>query len=294
MKNNTLLLIFVTLTILTSCTSKNRETQTYGYENVVAGDALPSSPPAIEVSEDVASSPSSSQGNTLGKIAAIVENKIIKSGNISIQTNDINTSKKNIDELLKKLNGYFEKEDLENNDQIIAYNLKIRVSADNFEKLISSIETGKDEIKSKSIQAKDVTETYVDIKTRLENKREYLKRYRELLAKAGTIKDVLSIEEQIRPLEEEIESKEGQLKYLNSQVAFSSLEINLYQKKDFVYKPEPKDNFFERVKNSLGNGWVALVELIIWTISIWPFIIAAFIAFWVARRVTKNRRNRQS
>lgn len=294
MKNNTLLLIFVALTILTSCTSKNRETQTYGYENVVAGDALPPSPPAIEESEEVASSPSSSQGNSLGNTAAIVENKIIKSGNISIQTNDINTSKKNIDELLKKLNGYFEKEDLENNDQITAYNLKIRVPADNFEKLISSIETGKDEIKSKSIQAKDVTETYVDIKTRLENKREYLKRYRELLAKAATIKDVLSIEEQIRPLEEEIESKEGQLKYLNNQVAFSSLEINLYQKKDFVYKPEAKDNFFERVKNSLGNGWVAVVELIIWAISIWPFIIAAFIAFWVARRVTKNRRNRQS
>lgn len=294
MKNNTLLLIFVALTILTSCTSKNRETQTYGYENVVAGDALPPSPPAIEESEEVASSPSSSQGNSLGNTAAIVENKIIKSGNISIQTNDINTSKKNIDELLKKLNGYFEKEDLENNDQITAYNLKIRVPADNFEKLISSIETGKDEIKSKSIQAKDVTETYVDIKTRLENKREYLKRYRELLAKAATIKDVLSIEEQIRPLEEEIESKEGQLKYLNNQVAFSSLEINLYQKKDFVYKPEAKDNFFERVKNSLGNGWVAVVELIIWAISIWPFIIAAFIAFWVARRVTKNRINRQS
>lgn len=223
-----------------------------------------------------------------------VQKKIIKNGTLSIQSKNINESKIEIDKILKTLNAYYESEDLQNNDQTISFDLNIRVPSENFDQLLSLIENGKDEVKSKSIRVNDVTEEYVDIEGRLVTKREYLNRYKELLAKAATVKDVLEIEENIRVLQEEIESKEGRLKFLNDQVAFSTLNLNVFENKEFVYKGEPQDSFIERVKKSLGNGWNAIVSFVLWLISIWPFLLFVLISVWIFKRVIRKRRIKQA
>ena len=297
MKTKKILVFFTILTFLYSCGSQQEENQFYGESSV--SEVVLSPPPAID-KMGITSSTNKGEdkeidvediGNDIySKKSIINKKKIIKDGNISVKTNDINASKKGINDLLKKLNAYFESEDLQNNDQSISYNLKIRMPAENFEKLISTLENGEDEIKSKSIQARDVTEEYVDIETRLKNKREYLKKYKELLFKASTIKDILAIEENVRTLHEEIESKEGRLKYLNDQISFSTLNLNIYKEKEFVYKPQIQDKFSERVKTSLSRGWISVVELVLWSITIWPYILLILVAIVLIRRVIKRRK----
>ncbi|MEA9414694.1 DUF4349 domain-containing protein [Flavobacterium sp. PL02] len=284
-------LSLIVLLIASSCNSNRNETSS---DEVVALSAPPPPPPSTgsdtnykdkkEVSEDKNTEP-----ETIKPV--VKEKKIIKDGTVSVKTNDIAASKKNIDELLKKLNGYYETEDLQNNDQSISYDLKIRVPADNFEKLISNIENGKDELTSKSIQARDVTEEFVDITTRLANKREYLKRYKELLSKASTVKDILAIEENIRVIEEEIESTEGRLKYLSDQVSFSTLNLNLYKEKEYIYKAREQDKFSERIKNSISEGWTSIVDFLLWLFSIWPFIILITGIIYIFRKIRRKRKN---
>lgn len=215
--------------------------------------------------------------------------KIIKDGSMTIESAQIIDSKKNMDQLIQQVGGYYESEDLQNNDKVISYNLKIRVPSANFEKLIAQIETGNDEIKSKTIEARDVTEEYMDTKTRLANKRDYLKRYKEILTRASTVKDILAIEENIRVIQEEIESKEGRLRYLSDQVNFSTLNLHLYTEKAFVYKPQPQDSFGERVKKSLGSGWTAMVDCVLWMIAIWPYLLFLLLVVYVIRWIRKRR-----
>lgn len=216
--------------------------------------------------------------------------KIIKDGNIAIKANDLTASKKNIDAITKSFDGYYLSEEMDNNDQNSSFNLRIRIPAERFEQFISSLEKGNDEITGKGIHARDVTEEFTDIETRLASKRDYLKKYRELLARAQNVKDVLSIEESIRVIQEEIESREGRLKYLNDQVAYSTLDVYLFQPKPFQYKPVQEDNFLERVKKSLGNGWRSMVGLVLWVISMWPFLIllTALVVLWKRFRKHKN------
>jgi hypothetical protein len=221
--------------------------------------------------------------------SSIDKKKIIKNGNISIKSTDINASKSKIDELLKKYDGYYESEGLDNNEKTISYHLRIRVKSMVFEQLLKDLENGEDEIVSKSISANDVTEEYIDIETRLENKREFLKRYRVLLSKASSVKDVLAIEENIRVLQEEIESQEGRLKYLNDQVSYSSLYIDLFKEKEYIYKAKAQDKFSERVKSSLSKGWASIVNFCIYMISIWPIIVILFIAIFTLRKLIKRR-----
>jgi hypothetical protein len=225
---------------------------------------------------------------------SINKKKIIKDGRISVKAREITSSKKRLDEIMKKLNAYYDSEDLNNNDEMISYDLKIRVPAQYFEKLLTGIESGTDEIKSKSVEARDVTEEYIDIETRLINKREYLHRYKELLSRAGTVKDILAIEENIRVLQEEIESKEGRLKYLSDQISFSTLYVNLFQEKDFVYKPQPQDKYTERVKKSLENSWTSVVDFSLWIVSIWPHLIIISVAFVFIKRWNQNRKKKRS
>lgn len=239
----------------------------------------------IEIAKDASSTTDNVKSNI-----PIDKKKIIKDGNVSIETLDVVESKKTIDNLAKKYDAYYDAEELQNNDRIISYTLKLRIPANNFEKFISEIEKGKDEISNKSIHSRDVTEEYIDIEARLANKREYLARYKVLLAKASTIKDILAIEESIRILQEEIESKEGRLKYLNDQVAYSTLDIYLFHKKEYIYKAQQQNNFAERAKRSVSNGWTSIIAFFLWLISIWPFIILIAIGIYFFRGRMKKRK----
>lgn len=276
------LVLYCLFAILCSCGTKQEEANENQTVQEIAMMA-----PSIKADEEIAETntakiePSSNNFNQ--------QKKIIKDGDLTVKTDHINTSKKGIDNLLKKLNAYYETEDLQNSDEAVSYDLKIRIPSANLEKLISTLENGKDEIERKNIKARDVTEEYIDIETRLNNKRDYLKRYKELLSKAQTVKDILAVEENIRNLQEEIESKEGRLKYLSDQVTSSTLNIHLYQQKEPTDKSE--DGFLAKTKTSFKHGWTSIVDFMLWGIGIWPYLIIAAAIFFIARRMIKNRKH---
>ena len=295
MKKYKILFISICIIAIYACGSEKNKIKDFdqvGALDVARVDAPEVPPPPPQIEEQLKYTPPK-----IVKDEEIKNNKnieidhqkmIIKNGNLSIKSKQIDSSKKYLDVLLKKHQAYYESENISNESDKISYTLRIRVPAINFEQFVTGIENGKDEIISKSIQADNVTEEFVDIETRLKNKRNFLKRYNELLTKANTIKDIMAIEENIRILQEEIESKEGRLKYLSHQVGYSTLEINLFQQKDFIFKPDEQDSFFERVKNSISKGWVFIIDLLIFVIRLWPIAILAGIIFFIVKKLSKK------
>ena len=102
---------------------------------------------------------------------------------------------------------------------------------------------------------------------------------------------MMAIEENIRTLQEEIESKEGRLKFLNHQVGYSILEINLYQPKEFVFKPQEQDSFFERVKNSISKGWYFIIDVFIFLIRLWPVALIGLISYFTVTVLKRKKSN---
>lgn len=220
----------------------------------------------------------------------VIKKKIIKDGRIGIEVQELEQTKVQVDSLIIRFGGYYANERLNNTDWEISYSLKIRVPCDNFEKLISEIETGSGEIKYKEIDARDVTDQFIDLETRLANKNNYLKKYNDLLKQAKTVKDILEIEEKIRGIEEEIESTTGRLKYLSDLVAYSTLDLEISKPKDYKYQPEKRDNFSKRLKHALSKGWYGFIDFVVFVIKIWPFwIIVGFIIYgWKKYRKSKK------
>ena len=223
----------------------------------------------------------------------VIKKKIIKDGRLGMDVKNLSASKTNIDTIVRNLGGYYDNESLSNNDYATAYDLKIRIPSDKFEILIAKIESGEGEVSYKEIDARDVTEEFIDLETRLGTKQKYLTRYQELLRNAKNIKEILDIEEKIRVLEEEIESTTGRLKYLNDQVNYSTLELNISQKKAFKYTPPFRQNFFEKLKQSLSRGWYGFVDLFFFLLSNWAVLILLAVLIWLWIKYRKRRKSRK-
>lgn len=223
----------------------------------------------------------------------VIKKKIIKDGRIGIEVQELERTKTQVDSLIFNLGGYYANERLNNTDWQISYSLKIRVPSDNFEKLIAKIETGGGEIKYKEIDARDVTDQFIDLETRLANKKNYLKKYNDLLKQAKSVKDILEIEEKIRGIEEEIESTTGRLKYLSDLVDFSTLDLEISKPKDFKYQPEKRDKFTKRLKHAISKGWFGFVDFIVFVIKIWPFWIIVGLIIYGLKKYRKRKKENQ-
>ena len=158
-----------------------------------------------------------------------VERKVIKTGVLEFETNDLVKSKSEIQKALKENKGYIVNDRESNNTYRKSNYLKLRVPSQNFDKLLSGIASGVDHFDKKEINAKDVTEEFLDVEARLITKKKLEARYQEILVKANTVTEILEIERQINNVRGEIESIEGRLNYLKSQISFSTLEVTFYK-----------------------------------------------------------------
>lgn len=279
-----LIRLVIIMFLITSCEPKAAET---------AGCSIATDSTAVVTDET--QSDNSSESPDKAKETPIIKKKIIKDGRLGIKVKELQKAKTSIDTLVRNMGGYYDKENLSNNDYATEYDLKIRIPSDKFEAFISKVEVGENIVAYKEVTARDVTDQFIDLQTRLTNKQKYMTRYQELLKSAKSIKEMLDIQEKIRALEEEIESTTGQLKYMNDLVNYSTLDLNITQKKDFKYTPEQRANLSEKIKQSIIGGWYTFVDFLLFLLYNWAFLIIISVAiyFWIKyRRRRKNKKNK--
>ena len=188
--------------------------------------------------------------------------------------------------IISKHQGYISGENESSTDYSLTNNLTIRVPSAKFDSLVEDIAHVAYKVDSKNVNLNDVTEEFIDIEARLKTKKEVEQRYLEILGKAQTVQDILLVEQQLGIVREEIEAKEGRLKYLQSQVSMSTLTLEIHQ--DFTSKPGFK--FFTKLADALKGGWKGFLNVVVGLIYIWPLILAVAIAIiWIFRRRRKKR-----
>jgi len=220
----------------------------------------------------------------------VEQQKLIRNGTMLISVKNAAETRSLLSTILTRNNAYVGNEQLNNTDYETTYGIQIRVPANKLDSLVAGIESLSGTVTFKSIEAKDVTEEYIDLETRLVNKRAYLEQYRTLLKSARSIEDILKVQEQIRTIEEEVESVTGRLKYLTNQVDLSTLQLTITEKKDYVYKQDRRINFFERLKESMSTGWYAFVNFILYLLVLWPFWIILGLGVWIGYKLMKKKK----
>ncbi len=215
-----------------------------------------------------------------------VPRKRITQGQMSIESPDLQQARRLVDSLCHIHQGWFASESQVEENQRFTLRLELRIPAASFQTFVNALESGSPgKVVSKSTNSEDITAQYFDNESRLTSERAYLDRYRAMLQKAKTIKEMLEIEERIRLLTEEIESRMSQRKLWDHQVSYSQLSLEIYQLKPFVYDGNVPLSFGERAKESFFRGGSSMLSFFLGLISLWPFMLLSGIGyFWWRKR----------
>ncbi|WP_291721409.1 DUF4349 domain-containing protein [Bernardetia sp.] len=214
---------------------------------------------------------------------------IIKTGNMSLRVQDLDKAKEEVLQKVKANKGFTSAANYNDYSYQKTQTVTIRVASSNFENLMKELTTI-GFVENQSQDAQDVSEEFVDIEARLKTKREVEKRYTELLKNAKTISEILEIEDKLRVIREEIEAKEGRLRYLKDQISLSTIHLTLTQKLDNYSKP-PERSFFSRLSENMGEGWDDFLMFVVGVMRLWVFwLLLAGVIFGIVRwRKARNR-----
>jgi Domain of unknown function (DUF4349) len=215
----------------------------------------------------------------------VVERKIIKIGDITFETKDLNQTKQVIAQTVSALKGYIAEESQNNSDYRKENKLVVRVPAGQFDSLLNVLGTHAGHFDSKNIHTQDVTEEFIDVSARLKTQKDLETQYAQVLKQAKNVKEIMEVQGFLADVREKIESAEGRLRYLSSQVGFSTLTIHFYKT---IGSSGHSRGFFWRLTHEFGNGWEGFLSLIIGFVSVWPFWLMVFGSIWFYRRWKKG------
>mgnify|MGYP005990160607 FL=1 len=214
-----------------------------------------------------------------------IERKLIKTGNVTFETKDLDGTRKIILDLVSQNNGYVANDNQYKSDDRISTTISVRVPVKSFDLILAGIAKGVEKFDNKNVRISDVTEQFLDVEARLKTKKALEVKYLEVLKKARTVREILDVERELAKVRGEIEAKEGRLKYLQNQVSFSTLNITYYK----VIEAN-ETAFGGKVGEAFKQGFKNVKAFLVSMITIWPFIIILFfLIFYIRKRLKRTK-----
>ncbi|MEZ4453228.1 MAG: DUF4349 domain-containing protein [Nannocystaceae bacterium] len=118
----------------------------------------------------------------------------------------------------------------------------VRIPAANLRSVMNGV-GGLGLVTSRSLQARDVTEEYVDLNTRIRVLRETQLQLIDLLKKAKTVEEALHVRQALDQVTMELEQALGRLRMLESLIGFSTLTVRLEERGPQNRIPSSNDPF---------------------------------------------------
>lgn len=222
--------------------------------------------------------------------SATTNQKLIKTAHISVEVANYSIANHKIDSITRLFDGWISSENMTNYDHRISNDISIRVPAETLDTLVAKLLTLAKKVENQSIRSKDVTEEFIDIESRLKNKRSVEKKFIALLKQTSDISQILKIESKLADIRSEIESTEGRMRYLTNRVDYSTINLTYYQKIEYRYEPEPSESFGQLLKKSFHKGWNVFIQFILFIAKLWPFWILIGISLYFILLHRKNKK----
>lgn len=160
-------------------------------------------------------------------------------------------------------------------------------------KYSSAIERIKDMgvVKSISASGQDVTQEYTDFESRLRNYEAQRDILLDLMEQSKKVSDSIEVQRELSNVQGEIEIIEGKMRYYDELVAFSTIEV-------YLYEPEPIKTtsdwgFIEALKRGLRGAVTVfnyIIMVLIVTAPVWILAGIIVVIVWQAIRARNRRR----
>jgi len=198
------------------------------------------------VAQAASRSSSSDRTDSISADLTNAERKLVKSADVRIRAENLETADAFVAELMKKYDAYSASTNIEENSR----SYFLRVPAPVYELFLAEMD-GMGRLLRRSESTEDVTLRYYDLEGRLATKKELLKTYQSYLGRAKNIEEILSVEARIADLQSDIEGTGVQLRNLANRIDYAT--INLHLSGPASSEPNRGDTFGERVREMFRN-----------------------------------------
>ncbi|PAX53037.1 DUF4349 domain-containing protein [Brunnivagina elsteri] len=151
-------------------------------------------------------------------------------------------------------------------------------------------------VKSRNITAEDAGDRIVDFQAQLANLRRTEANLQKIMDKAGSVRDTLSVSQELSNVRNSIERIDAQLKNLQNQVTYSTITLNL---EAAVSSKNPQRGFGLQVQETWGKSTssvskfsMGLVKLAIWLMVYSPYLFMIIAVIYGYKFWHRNRNRR--
>ena len=291
----TLLLTLVLVLLLAGCGGKaasNNATQAAVSESGGYWNTTDSASDDYSMAYDAAE-PGAMEAENGGAAQTDKPAKRIYTGYMEMQTQDFDTAASGIDALVEELGGYFQQSSTSNGSGGYRHaSYTVRVPAEQFDTFLQK--AGElCHVTYSNTNTDDVSESYYDTEARLETARIKLDRLQELLAKATSMEDIITIESAISETEWDIESLSGTLRHYDALVDYATINVELSE----VYKLSGQDEAVNTFGGRLGQSFVnglkavgnALEDFAVWLAYSWVWLVVIAAVIVVVVRLVRRK-----
>ena len=237
-----------------------------------------------------------------GDDAAQADRKLIRNMALSLETTAFDDFMANVESQANGMGGYVEDSSISGSSghptQRNGY-LTVRIPADRLDEFADSI-TGSATVLNRSTSVSDVTLQYSDLESHIEALKIEQKTLMDMLAKAEEIETVLAIQNQLTNVRYELESYGSQLKLMENQVSYSTVNIDVSEVE--IPTSIESDTFGNKVvrtfRNSMSGFAHGLESFLVWFLGnivfIAVFFVLVFLAFLGLRKIFRRWRQKRN
>lgn len=238
---------------------------------------------------------------TEGDTAAQAARKLIRNMSLSLETTAFDDLVANVESQVNKMGGYIEDSSISggSGQQSLRYGyMTVRIPADQLDTFADTI-SGSATVLNRSTSVSDVTLQYSDLESHMEALKIEQKTLMDMLSKAEEIETVLAIQNQLTNVRYELESYGSQLKLMENQVSYSTVNIDINEVE--IPTPMESDTFGSRVSRTFRNSMSAfahgLEDFLVWFLGnivfIAAFLVIVILAFLGLRKIFRRRKGKK-
>jgi hypothetical protein len=172
--------------------------------------------------------------NSESYTTAAINRMVIRNASLTLVVDNVSASLNRINSIASLYGGYVVNSNIgEDRSSLYAY-ITFRVLSSQFDNTVQALRDLAADVKSESTSGQDVTEQYTDLASKLRNLEASETQLLSLMEKAGTVKEILEVQQELTSTREQIELLKGQMQYLEQSAALAVFTVTLEQSKLIV------------------------------------------------------------
>ena len=247
-----------------------------------------------------------------GNKIKLVEEKLVYRCQLDIETKNYAEDKENLMKLISEYEGIIQNSNEYDSDDYWyssdhvktrgtkTLNLQVRIPSEKYKEFIGTVGTiGK--VKRNSQQVDNISYDYYNTQADIEQLKIQEQRLLEMMEQAYTIEDMITVEDRLSEVQNELSKLQTKLIGLDTDVAYSYVDIELEEVFEYSAAEVEKPGFFKRLGEEIVNGFKAMIQIfediILFVVGavprLIPFAVLGFIVYKIVKVYRRNHKPRK-